>query len=522
MRLSLVLDSLAVPAWVAQVVRRLLLNPLVKVEGISTTGIHPEAVSSSLLYRLYYRWDVRRNQSEFNPYEVVDLTSELAGIRRATADEMEADAAVWLSSSGPEGSDVQKFTCGVLQFVPSEPQRRFGGPPYFWELFRDEPVCGSAWELSGAGKEPVITAEGYSATEIGWSLRRNQLAPYGKAPALLEKSLYRLSRHCSSDGKEALPPALQTEPGQPRVEAGAPSSLQLGTFIAKNLRRSIHRRVAYRGKEPYWFVAYRFEPKLFMARTEQFQTEGFQILNAPADRFFADPFVISSRGKTYVFVEDYPYREAKGVISALELSSDGRIGRPERVLDRPYHLSYPFVFEHEGEIYMIPETMSSRRIELYRATAFPAGWELVRVLKEDVDAVDTTLWIQDGTYYFFTNVVDRGATPNDLLYLYLSDSLFGEWRPHPANPISADVRSSRSAGCLFRRGDKLIRPAQDCSIRYGYACQLNEIEVLSPTEYRERPVSRIEPNWYPGLIGTHTINSNESIEVIDGQIYRSR
>jgi hypothetical protein len=171
---------------------------------------------------------------------------------------------------------------------------------------------------------------------------------------------------------------------------------------------------------------------------------------------------------------------------------------------------------------MIPETLGSRRIELYKATNFPYGWELVHTFKEDVDAVDTTLWVQDGIYYFFTNVVEAGTTPNDLLYLYCAESLTGEWRSHPANPICADVRSSRSAGGLFLRENKLIRPAQDCSVRYGYACQLNEILTLSPTEYRERPAGRIEPDWYPGLIGTHTVNSNETIEVIDGQIYKSR
>jgi hypothetical protein len=259
-----------------------------------------------------------------------------------------------------------------------------------------------------------------------------------------------------------------------------------------------------------------------VARTGQFRKDGLQVVEPPKGSFLADPFVIASGGKTYVFIEEYPYREGKGVISVLEVGSDGRMGTAQRVLERPYHLSYPFVFEHDGSIYMIPETMGSRRIELYRATAFPAGWELVHVLKEDIDAVDTTLWIRDGIYYFFTNIAETGTTPNDLLYLYLSDSLFGEWMPHPANPICADVRSSRNAGCLFLRENKLIRPAQDCSLRYGYACQLNEVETLSPTEYRERPVGRIEPDWYPGLIGTHTINSNETIEVVDGQIYRSR
>jgi hypothetical protein len=192
------------------------------------------------------------------------------------------------------------------------------------------------------------------------------------------------------------------------------------------------------------------------------------------------------------------------------------------VLERPYHLSYPFVFEHEGQAYMIPETMDAHRIELYRALDFPLRWELAHVLRENVDAVDTTLYVRDGIFYFFTNIVERGVTPNDLLYLFYSDSLTGHWHPHPANPVCSDVRQSRGAGKLFQTNGKLVRPAQDCSHRYGYACQLNEVHALSPTEFRESPVARIEPDWFPGLIGTHTINSDDAIEVIDGQIYKAR
>ena len=519
MRLSLVLDSAAVPAWVAEVVRRLRRNPLVSIESFSTIGANRRPSSQPLLYRLYLYWDDRRNRSNFNPLAIVDLSSELAGLAQKSLDEVEADAAIWLSNSPAKVVPGQRLTRGVLRFVPSDPRRQSCGPPYYWELFHHEPVSGSAWELMpGTGEQPSIVAEAYSATEIGWSLRQNQAVPYAKAAALLERSLYHLSGASALDNSPS-PTASSTQIQPP---AGSSRSLRLGTFIGKNVRRSIHRRAAYGRKEPFWFVAYRADPKLFVSRTGQFHRDGFQVIPAPEGSFFADPFVMSQAGRTYIFVEDYPYREGKGVISVLEVGSDGQIGQPQRVLDRPYHLSYPFVFEHGNSVYMIPETLASRRIELYKATNFPYGWELVHIFKEDFDAVDTTLWIQDGIFYFFTNLVEPGTTPNDLLYLYLADSLTGEWRSHPANPICADVRSSRSAGGLFVRGKSLIRPAQDCSVRYGYACQLNEIQTLSPTEYRERPAGRIEPDWHPGLIGTHTVNSNETIEVIDGQIYKSR
>ncbi len=506
----------------AEVVRRLRRNPLVKIESISLLDGKPEAPSSPLLYRLYLRWDEGRNRSQFNPHAPVDLTSDLAGIPRVSPGDMEADAAIWLSQSEPKTLSTGNLACGILRFVPSDPRSRNNGPPYYWELFRHEPVSGSAWELlRGTSEQAFVIEETYSSTEIGWSLRQNQITPYAKAPGLLEKSLYKLRQAADGHGLESLSVTVANAPPA-GTRTATPKSLRLGSFIRKNVIRSVGRRIAYRNKEPFWFIAYRSDPKAFVARTEHFTAQGFRVIDAPRESFFADPFVISRGGKTYIFVEDYPFREGKGVISVLEVGSDGRIGPAERVLERPYHLSYPFLFEHDGSIYMIPETMASRRIELYKATAFPSGWELVQVLKDDVDAVDTTLWIQDGTYYFFTNITEPGTTPNDFLYLYLADSLTGEWRPHPANPICSDVRSSRSAGSLFVRGGKLIRPAQDCSVRYGYACQLNEVQTLSPTEYRERPAGRIEPNWHPGLIGTHTINSNETIEVIDGQIYRSR
>ena len=39
----------------------------------------------------------------------------------------------------------------------------------------------------------------------------------------------------------------------------------------------------------------------------------------------------------------------------------------------------------------------------------------------------------------------------------------------------------------------LYRPAQDCSVRYGYATVVHQIERLSRTEFREHEVARIEP-----------------------------
>jgi hypothetical protein len=45
---------------------------------------------------------------------------------------------------------------------------------------------------------------------------------------------------------------------------------------------------------------------------------------------------------------------------------------------------------------------------------------------------------------------------------------------------------------------------------------LNRVETLSRDSYRERAVARIEPDWMPGLCGTHTYNADTEYEYLDG------
>lgn len=81
--------------------------------------------------------------------------------------------------------------------------------------------------------------------------------------------------------------------------------------------------------------------------------------------YVADPFMIRGGGEWHMFFEILPQADEKGVI-ALASSADGLKWRYRQVvLDEPFHLSYPYVFEFEGEHYMIPE---SHRIVRFGST----------------------------------------------------------------------------------------------------------------------------------------------------------
>ena len=165
---------------------------------------------------------------------------------------------------------------------------------------------------------------------------------------------------------------------------------------------------------------------------------------------------------------------------------------------------------------MIPETGANRTIELYRSTSFPGGWELEKVLVDDIKATDATLAEIDGRWWMFVNVAE-GAAPSDWneLHIYHAPSPLGPWTPHRRNPVKSDVRSSRPAGRLFNWHGDLYRPAQNSSRHYGYAISMNKITRLDTSEFAEEEVSQILPLWHKNIIGMHTINSADDLTVVD-------
>lgn len=250
----------------------------------------------------------------------------------------------------------------------------------------------------------------------------------------------------------------------------------------------------------------------------------FKKIIPPKDRFWADPHIIKKDAKYYIFIEELIYSKNKAHISVIVMDENGNFTAPVKVLERDYHLSYPFIIEDEGEIYMIPETKMNKTIELYKCIDFPLKWELESILFEKIVAVDTTVIKKDGRYWLFANVQNnKGASLHDELFLFSSERLNSNtWESHPQNPVISDVKSARPAGNLFNYKDNLYRPSQNCSKHYGYALTINQVVEMNELRYQEIVVDAILPDWDKKLSGTHTINSVDHLTVIDAQMKRRR
>jgi hypothetical protein len=250
--------------------------------------------------------------------------------------------------------------------------------------------------------------------------------------------------------------------------------------------------------------------------------DSFQILDAGHSRFYADPFLLRHEGQTALFFEDYDYASQRALISCLVLGEDGRPGKAAPVLTRPYHLSYPFVFVHDGVAMMIPETSENGTIELYEATRFPDEWRLRAVLMDKVEASDTTLHFDARTqlWWMFSAITEFGSSSHDTVSIFFSDKLEGPWRPHAGNPVKLDPGCSRPAGPLLPWDGRLFRPTQDCTSAYGAGLVWCEITRLTPETFRETPVARRRPRR--GFTGLHTYGRAAGFEVVDFKLDRPR
>gem|GEM_PF-164429 len=201
--------------------------------------------------------------------------------------------------------------------------------------------------------------------------------------------------------------------------------------------------------------------------------------------FVADPFMIQSGNEYYLFFEALNHATGQGDIGYARSSNAKDWTYGGIVLDEPYHLSYPYVFEWNGEHYMIPESCNDFSVKLYKAGSFPAGWECVGTLLSGYRFVDPSLVRYHDKWWLFVTTPD-----NDLLDVYYSDDLLGNWTPHPANPVVRnDKHMARPGGRMIVENDKVYRYAQDDSPTYGVQVYGFEIDELTPTSYREHMVT---------------------------------
>ncbi|WP_397543201.1 glucosamine inositolphosphorylceramide transferase family protein [Roseovarius salis] len=235
------------------------------------------------------------------------------------------------------------------------------------------------------------------------------------------------------------------------------------------------------------------------------------------DMFCADPFLIEHREQVYCFYEEYPFGTGRGHIAVGRIAAGGleRIGP---ALVAGHHLSFPYVFEDGGEVFMVPETLQAGRIEVWRSVGFPTKWDLHATALAGVPLADPVLVRHGGKWWLFANSSHDGFGDfSSELCLFRTDGPgLGRIEAHPLNPVAIGSDVARGGGRVFERGGRLYRYSQDNSGGiYGYGLNLMEITELSDTGYAERRVAHFTPGGIAGAIGCHHADAAAGCFVVD-------
>ena len=290
--------------------------------------------------------------------------------------------------------------------------------------------------------------------------------------------------------------------------------------LRQRLRRAVQKRRDARAERtawPQWFLLAGLRGQDAWCAPDP---AGLTPLYPPADTFWADPFAWNEGGRRFVFVEEYPVHTQRGRISVLELGTDlVPLGPAVPVLDEDRHLSYPYLLHFEGDLYMVPESAASRRVDLYRCVAFPDRWTRVGTLLDGIQAADATLFEYQGRWWLLCSARLGKARLNDSLFAFHADSpLSQRWTPHTGNPLRRDFDGARPGGRAFVDPQgRLLRPAQVSVPRYGYGLAIKEILELTPEHFRERRLWHATGQACGGWYAMHHLDWHQGLMVMDAQ-----
>lgn len=501
---------------------------------VTTTIVCPSASldtsahrdQSHLLYHLFVAADRRLFRRQPDPSQRIDLTNQLrqTGTIRVDPGPLAPEVAAAFRDArldvivcpvppaSVRADRLTEFARQGIWFYPdlhtsTGSERPFG----FAEAVAGHTVITSTLNCLASGRALVVAhlaanrySPQYTDHRVRWAMAT---FPARALATVAHSGAAPVSQEVESAGEA---PAVPDPPG----------NLRMPGIVVRFGVRLAARGLRLAGYRSAWSVAWRPGPVRSIA--DLTRPGPYVFIESPPDRFWADPFPVRDGDTTWLFVEEFPLAAKRAHLAVMELRRDGAVGPVTTVLARPYHLSYPFVFQWRGAWYMVPETRENRSVDLYRSPRFPFEWIKERTLLRDVPAVDATLHEWAGQWWMFTTIAPFGGTENDDLHIFVAETPLGPWRPHPGNPQRSDVRGARSAGRIFEIDGVWYRPTQDCSRRYGSAMTIQRIVTLTEDRFEEEPVARIEPTWAPGLLGTHTINHLDGMTLIDGDRWHPR
>ena len=402
------------------------------------------------------------------------------------------------------GGILSAAKLGIVSFHHADNRINRGGPAGFWEVYFKHPATGVTIqrlteELDGG----EVLARGAYPTKPYFLF--NQAFIFMRGNFMMKTMLANAAKTGSLP--EPAPELPYSHPLYQSPQLSVQLEYVLGllnSFFRTKLRRLVgipheNWKVAYQHAD--WRSAVFWKAKA---------------IPNPAGCFLADPFPVQHEGRDYIFVEEYSHKDQIGRISVYSVTETDctRLGL---ALSENFHLSFPYVFSHEGVLYMCPETSAIREIRLYRCIEFPLRWEHCTTLISDVSAADTIIFQKDSNWWLLTNIDSSGLGDHSSeLHIFCSKTLLSsEWKRCSSQPVVGSSLCARNGG-LVLDGSDVFRVAQRQGFSsYGEAISVKKIVHLAEDGYAEAPELTVDLHFDGKKRNCHHLSSNSRITVFD-------
>lgn len=412
------------------------------------------------------------------------------------------------------GEVLQAARYGVWSYHHGDERTFRGGPTGFWEIYRNSLTNG------------VVLQQLNDLVDAGVILSRREYQTVSHAYA---EHLEKLLGQNTDMPLEVCKKIMQNDDSVFRQQHSAtqapinrvPRNGQMLIFLLKLVANRVrfHYRRIFRQEQ--WLIGVgKITPPL--THPDELTKATKQPRWLPlrsAGRYAADPFLFRTGEQTCLVYEHYDYRQRRGRIDLAELDNQLQVMQTRPLLESETHLAYPYIFEHDGAIYMAPESADENCLRLYQWQPKEKQFTLLSTLLQ-VPAVDASLVYHARRWWIFCGL--KGALPNEKLHIYFSDSLTGPYQAHTLNPVKVTPAGARMAGSFIRTPEALYRPGQYSCRWYGEKTVYWKIITLTPEAFAEEEALSVSPapGW-PFADGVHTLAVADGIFALDAKKRKS-
>ena len=262
------------------------------------------------------------------------------------------------------------------------------------------------------------------------------------------------------------------------------------------------------------------------------KARAFRCVKTPRGYWCADPLLFEWDGEIYLFCEMYNKTINRGCIGVAKYNSEkGLFHEILPIIMEPFHMSFPYIFQYNGDAYMIPETSETSKIRFYKIGNTPYEWHYVGSIFTEGKCCDSVTIEVDGNLWIICTEQDSSNPLCNKVIIYnifeIEDG--GEIRAELIYQSGTFKHNARNGGPVLHIGENHYRVIQrDDEGLYGSGLIFREISVAHGKYQEKSDWKSIGSNdvklnvsqFRNEIKGVHTYSRCKNIEVVDFFVYQ--